>query len=551
MAEEDSWARSRHEERRTRQDLHAHQIELELQNETLRQTQEDLLVSQKKYADLYDFAPVGYLTVSAEGLITEANLTAARMLGLERGVLIKKPLTLFLAKQEQDRHYLCRNRLLQNKEQQSCHMPLQRKDGREFDAQCRCVTSLGVDGDSGQFRMVITDISEQKKAEREKNRLAVHLRQSHKMQAVGTLAGGIAHEFNNLLGIIMGFADLTREQIPTDNLGRQHLDKVMVASHRAKNLVQQLLTFSRKSPHKRTPTSLQPLLKESITLIKPSLPASVQIKEEIAPGSFRVLIDPTEIQQIVMNVCANAVWAMREKGDLTISLKRVQQSDKESATADLPTGKYACLSFRDSGTGMDKQTVARIFDPFFTTKEVGQGTGMGLSILHGIMTSCGGKILVESEVSTGTTFHFYLPLTTEPDVAGPSEIREYLGHGEHILFVDDEELYAEMSCEMLSYLGYNIDLQINSAAALAAFKADPDKYDLIITDQIMPDLSGDDLTKEIRALRPAIPIILCTGYSNQINAETIKALHINAFVMKPVTKGELPRLIRRTLESGR
>ncbi len=403
-----------------------------------------------------------------------------------------------------------------------------------------------------QHLCMIDDITQQIHAEEEKTILEDRLRQSQKMQAVGTLAGGIAHEFNNLLGVIMGCADMARDETPKDSFAKVQLDKVMKASYRVKDLVKQILTFSRQSQQQRISANLCPLVKESVKLIQSSIPSSVETQINIVSAHGNTLVDPTEIQQIVMNFCSNAVWAMKEQGILTINLSEVNLTNHDKLIPKgLSAGSYLKLSFRDTGCGMDQKTVSQIFDPFFTTKEVGQGTGMGLAIVYGIITSYGGTITVESEVGTGTTFHLYFPVTDTPATEEHMEEEgKDPGGTERILFVDDQEMYAEMGEDMISRLGYDVDLKIDSTEALGVFKAGPEKYDLVITDQIMPDLSGEELVKEIRSIRPEIPIILCTGYSTQMDEKKAESLGINAFAYKPIVKKDIAMLIRKVLDTA-
>lgn len=409
-----------------------------------------------------------------------------------------------------------------------------------------CEPELVSESKGYYLRGTIQDITERKIAEKEKEELLIKLQQANKMQAVGTLAGGIAHEFNNLLGIIMGSADMASNEVAQESFVKAQLDNVIKASFRARDLVRQILTFSRQSQRQQISSKICRLVKESVELIQPSIPSSVEIKSYIDSDCGNSMIDPTEIQQIVMNICSNAVYSMKEKGVLTINLSEVElTSCDELIQKGLTAGNYAKLVFSDTGCGMDKETLSQIFNPFFTTKEVGQGTGMGLSIVYGIMESYGGAITVESEVGQGATFQLYFPLTNEADEK-KSEISSKLPKGdEHILFVDDEKIYAKVLVNILSRLGYRVDMHLDSREALQAFKTSPDAYDLIITDQVMPDLSGEELIMKAREIRSEIPIILCTGYSSQMNDKKARLLGINAFAFKPISEADLARLIRK------
>ncbi len=346
----------------------------------------------------------------------------------------------------------------------------------------------------------------------------------------------------------MGCAEIACDEVPKDSFVKIQLDRILTASYKVKDLVKKILTFTRESRQQRISANLCLLVNESVKLIESSIPSSVDILNKIVLPCANTSVDPTEVQQIVMNLCSNAVWAMKENGTITISINEVDLTNHdELILKGLSAGSYVKLSFSDTGCGMDKKTLLQVFDPFFTTKEVGQGIGLGLSIVYGIIKSYGGKITVESEVGAGTTFHLYFPVTEAPMTEEHVEKGEDQGGTERILFVDDEEVYAKMCEEMLSRLGYEVDLRIDSREALEIFKSAPDDYNLIITDQIMPDLSGEELVKKIRSIRPVVPIILCTGYSTQMDEKKAKSLGINEFVYKPIVKQDIAKLIRKVL----
>jgi signal transduction histidine kinase/CheY-like chemotaxis protein len=386
------------------------------------------------------------------------------------------------------------------------------------------------------------------RSEEEKKKLQKDLQNAKKMQAVGTLAGGIAHEFNNLLGVIMGCTDMARDDVPKDSFAKNQLDNVMTASYRVKDLVKKILTFSRQGQQKKISLSFAPLVRESLRLIESSIPSSVEVRKNIDSGCGNTVVDPTEIQQIVMNLSSNAVWAMQESGTIEINLNQVHLTAKECSLLGLPEDIYIKLSFADNGQGMDSETKSRIFDPFYTEKEVGSGTGMGLSIVYAIMESYKGTITVESDVGKGTTFHLYFPISGEPTQQKPENLETIPTGDERILFVDDDDVYAEMGAEMIGRLGYDVDMRKSSREALNVFKIAPENYDLVITDQVMPDLSGEELVKEIRTIRPGMPIILCTGYSSQMDEQKAGILGIDKFVYKPIVKKDIALLIRNVLD---
>jgi predicted ATPase/signal transduction histidine kinase/CheY-like chemotaxis protein len=396
------------------------------------------------------------------------------------------------------------------------------------------------------------EIAERKRAEEENKALEGQLRQSQKMQAVGTLAGGIAHEFNNLLTVVLGCTEMARFETQAGSVVDQHLVNVQTVAERMGGLVKKILTFSRNSQQKRVRGNLHDLVKESLSLVCSSLPASIEIQENLSPACGPILVDKTELHQVVMNLCSNAAWAMSERGLLEIDLEQVELAGGHvTPGVGLAPGSYARLSFRDNGCGMDRYTASRVFEPFFTGKEVGDGTGMGLAIVYSIMESYGGAITLETEPGKGTVFHLYFPVAQgdEPD---PEPDQPTLpGGNESVLVVDDEEMVAEVTASMVNRLGYRVEKWTSSREALAAFKARPGAYDLLITDQIMPGLSGAELVQEIRQVRPDIPVILCTGFSSQMDERKAAEQGIDGFTYKPVATRDLAVLIRRVLDGGR
>ncbi len=399
------------------------------------------------------------------------------------------------------------------------------------------------------------DITKRKQAEKEREQLQSQLRQATKMQAVGTLAGGIAHEFNNMLGIIVGGVDIARDEVSSDSFARTQLDRVLKASLRATDLVKQILMFSRETmDQKHVPLNLAHSLRETLEFIKSSIPSSIAINTQIDTCN-PVQGDPSEISQIIINLCANAVWAMKERGALGIRLEQIDLGSKEvKKHPEIKAGQYLKLSVSDTGKGMDSETKEQALNPFFTTKEVGQGTGMGLAIVDGIMGSHKGFVTIDSEVGKGTTFHLYfptikdVPVEMEHTVDDTKKTARIPVGNERILFVDDEEIYAEAEKDILESLGYSVTIETNSKEALEIFRAAPREFDLVITDQIMPHFSGYELAKELLVIRPDIPIILCTGFSTQINEEKAESIGIREFVMKPFEKKDIALLVRKVLD---
>jgi PAS domain S-box-containing protein len=406
--------------------------------------------------------------------------------------------------------------------------------------------------DDGEVVAIIgvgRDITEQKKAEAAKQELEFRLLQAQKMEAIGTLAGGIAHDFNNMLSAIMGFTEMTLADLEPGTLPVSNLTKVMAASERARDLVRQILTFSRQE--KVAPRPVQPklIVYEVLRLMRASLPTSIHIQERIDCRRL-VMADPVQIHQIVMNLCTNARDAM-EKGEglITVILEDdILDADMTDRYPQLAPGAYVRLSVEDTGRGVPPEIADRVFDPFFTTKREDRGTGMGLAVVHGIVDRLGGVITMESLNGQGTVFTIYLPAVAAHGAEAAASTPALESKGERILFVDDERLQVELATQMLGRMGYRVTAFTRSEKALAAFRDDPQGFDLVITDMTMPNLTGDRLANEIAAIRPDIPVILCTGYSEQISEEKAAALGLKGFAMKPLIMAELNTLIRQTLD---
>lgn len=397
------------------------------------------------------------------------------------------------------------------------------------------------------------NISELKHNENERRALQKQLIQAQKMESIGTLAGGIAHDFNNILAAMMGYVEMVRDDSPAGSQAAKDLDQVLLAGERAKALVKQILTFSRQTEAEKIPLQPAALVKETIKLLRSSMPATIAIAQEIAMDTGLILADPTQIHQILLNFCTNAFHAMEEKGGtLTISLKsKTITRDDLPSEQDVQPGEFIELSIGDTGSGMAPEVLEKIFDPYFTTKEIGKGTGMGLAIVHGIVRSCNGFVTCRSTPGEGTVFHVFIPVIADENVPA-AEPAEFIQVGnERILFIDDEEILAEMGKAMLERLGYRVTIVKDSVAAISAFRNRPDEFDLVITDQTMPGMTGIDLARRILEIRPGMPIILCTGYSTLVSEEKASSLGIKGFALKPLTKKEIAALIRKVLDKDK
>jgi len=377
-----------------------------------------------------------------------------------------------------------------------------------------------------------------------------HLRKSQKMEAIGTLAGGIAHDFNNILAAIMGYAELAERNAPEGSTMEYNLSQVLNAADRARDLVKQILAFSRKADQERQPVMLQSIIKEALKLLRAAIPTTIEIVSSVNNDSGSVNADPTQMHQVLINLCTNAAYAMQERGGtLEVGLVPIALSEADMAMfPDLQPDQYVKLTVRDTGTGIAPEIIERIFDPFFTTKEVGKGTGMGLAIVHGIVKSHGGAISVESRPGAGTSFTILLPRAAEKTAVEKTPAAMLPTGTEYILFVDDEASLVQISCEMLSSLGYQVTGAQSSLEAFALFQKDPARFDLVITDQTMPQMTGVALAHELQKIRPEIPIILCTGFSESVDAAKVHGLNIRAFLLKPIKLKETAETIRKDLE---
>ena len=421
-----------------------------------------------------------------------------------------------------------------------------RKDGSLYETETTISPVRNKSGAVINYVSIHRDITRQVKLERD-------LRQAQKMEAIGTLAGGIAHDFNNILTAIVGYAEIARFTLAQADPVRRNLDQVLNASTRATELVKRILAFSRQTEQKHQPVPIVSVVKEALKLLRPSLPTTIEIRNEILLSLEEGVIfaDPTEIHQVLMNLCTNAAHAMRANGGvLLVRLSCTLVHDSQNPLyPDLEPGPYVCVSISDTGHGIDPAVMERIFDPYFTTKSIGEGTGLGLSVVQGIVRTYGGAITVHSEPGEGTTFEVFLRSMEKQTPTGTEAGQALPVGAERILFVDDEAILAELGKELLESLGYKVVAKTNSLEALETFRADPHGFDLVITDMTMPSLRGEELAREIIALRPGMPIILCTGYSELINETQAREMGIREFVMKPYMVANFAETIRKSLNT--
>ncbi len=422
-----------------------------------------------------------------------------------------------------------------------------RPDGSRFWAEMLCSPLRDGLGRITHVIEAVRDISHEVRLESE-------LRQAQKMEAIGTLAGGISHDFNNILGIILGYSELTLLDTLPGTQQHANLEEIRKASYRGKELVKQILAFSRKNKKEKVPLQICLILREALKLLRPALPSTIEIRLDIetGPDEDLILADPTQMHQVVMNICANAAHAMKEQdGLLEVGLSRMLMTESDiEHFPDLPPGPYVRLSFKDSGHGIAPADIDRIFDPYFTTKGPGEGTGLGLSVVHGIVKEHGGVVTVYSEYGEGSVFRVFLPAIERIESAVPCRIEDIPTGSESILLVDDENAIVDSYGRMLEKLGYRVDGRTDATKALMAFQQSPASFDLVITDHTMPHMTGIELSRQVLKIRPDIPVILCSGNAETVNATAARKAGIREFLIKPFQLHETAAAVRRILDAG-
>ncbi len=506
--------------------------------------------SEERFRRLFETAKDGlFLLDKKNGQIVNANPAICKLLGYTQKKIIGKSLHDFHFSMVLDDFYILLEHLIihgfisyndifvQNKLGTPVSIDLQIIDRSRF-IQCN-------------FR----DITARKIADKEKAILTDQLNQAQRMKTVGVLAGGIAHDFNNILSIIIGNAELALNDISPENPVKENMETVLAASIRAKDLVSQILTFSRKDKAMLIPLWPQPLINETLKLLRSATPATISIIQNISKDCGMIMTDITQFHQIIMNLFGNAVQSMNEKGEVIVSLQEVNLNNKDFShfskmsplTIKAP-GAFARFSVADSGNGIGPHIMKHIFEPFFTTKKVGEGTGMGLSVVHGIIQSQEGFITVESEEDKGSTFSVFLPITHNEETHHVEVKKTILTGTERILLVDDEELLLNMTEQLLEQMGYTVTSEERSIKALKIFKTNPENFDLVITDQSMPEMSGGELASQILKVRPEMPIILCSGYSSKVSEENYRDTGIAMYLNKPYNRKALSGTVRKVLD---
>ena len=481
--------------------------------------------------------PDGVVVVDPEGMISQANPALCRMFGYSSLELIGRPPTVLYGADAEvfDHEELPMTR---------CRHYI-RKDGTSFVGEALASEIRDEQGALLGSLEVIRDLTGQLAALRQQRQLEDQLRQSQKMAAIGTLAGGIAHDFNNLLAAILGYADLAQIKLAPDAPLQREIGQILKAGGKAAELINQILAFSRKETSKRIVLQPVPLLKEVVKLLRGTIPATITIRERIGTVNRSIVANPTQLHQVVMNLCTNAYHAMEEQGgEMVLGLDVVAMPEHTAAER-----WWLRISVSDNGPGIDPAIRDRIFEPYFTTKPSGKGTGLGLAVVHGIVEQHGGRIEVDSTPGCGTTVHVYLPEVTGTETTLPvKEFAPLTGGSESILVVDDEQMVADYLKGFLDQLGYRITVCNDGIRALEVFERHPQDFDLVITDQTMPGKTGFELARIMLALRPDLPIILCSGYSSALSPQRVAKAGIREFMMKPVSLHDLAPVIRAMLD---
>jgi PAS domain S-box-containing protein len=530
------------------------QIELQAEVEERKQAEAALRKSEQEARQYFDVASVGFVALDKEGNITLINKRGLEILGYRQEELIGRNWfkTCLPDKSRKDVldvfHKLIRGEIEPDEYSKNTVLT---KEGKERIISWHNAILRDPGGEITGILSSGKDITEQIQAEQEKVKLEAHLQQAQKMESIGTLAGGIAHDFNNILFPIFGYLEMMSEDVSEDDPLRGKIEEVFNGAKRARDLVQRILTFSRQKDHELKPLKVHLVIKEALKLIKSSLPSTIEISQNIKTDCGLVMADSTQFHQVIMNLCANAFHAMEKTGGkLTVNLKEAELAVEDLKDSAMIPGKYVCMTVADTGTGMDQSITDRIFDPYYTTKEEGKGTGLGLAVVHGIVKSHGGHISVYSEPGKGSEFQILLPVIKKQKESAKVETDTPVQKGdERILLVDDEDMITQMEKQMLERLGYHVTARTGSIDALEAFKANPDRFDLVITDMTMPNMTGEQLAGEIMKIRSDIPVILCTGFSEMISEEKAKSLGIKGFLMKPAVMKDFSNMIRKVLDN--
>ncbi len=519
----------------------------------LKQVERDLRSSEEQFRQAFQNSPIGMALCNMDGSFVQINPAYLQMIGYSQSELNKltfRDLTHpeDLAKQMPYYEQCVRGEI----DSYQLDKRYVKKDGEIIWVNMIAAITKDESGKPLHALIMAEDITEVKMAEKNRQHLEAQLRQAQKMEAIGTLAGGIAHDFNNILGAIIGYSEMAIYDTEEGSMVRHNMEQVLKAGHRAKDLVKQILAFSRKSEQDKKIILITPIIKEVLKLLRASLPTTIEIRQHFEPNLGAIFADPTQIHQVIMNLGTNSAHAMENTGGLLdVNLLNVDLGPKDAAKfGELEPGRYVGLVVNDTGHGIDAAALERIFEPYFTTKTKEKGTGMGLAVVHGIVKGHNGGIKVISKAGKGTSVEILFPRTASEMQFDTVQLKALPTGNERILYIDDEETLIDLGENMLAKLGYHVVTRTSPIEAIEAFKANPDKFDLVISDMTMPNMTGDILAQELMKIRSDIPVIICTGFSEQISADKVKAIGISGFLMKPLTIRELARTVRSVLDQN-
>ncbi|WP_163339792.1 PAS domain-containing sensor histidine kinase [Desulfopila sp. IMCC35008] len=533
-------------------DLQVHQLELEMQNVELRRAQAELNAARNRYFELYDLAPVGYCTLSEAGLILEANLSVAALLGVSKGTLQKQPISRYILPEDQDIYYLHRKQLFETGAPQMCELRIVNTSG--VPCWVRLNTNLAEDETGAPAcRVVLSDITERKEVEEEKAKVDAQFQQAQKMESIGRLAGGVAHDFNNKLTIILGFAEIVMEKIDQSDSIYADMKEIHDAAQHSAILTRQLLAFARKQMAVPKVLDLNDTVTGMLNMLVRLIGENINLSWLPQTGLWPVKIDPSQLEQILVNLCVNARDAIASVGKITITSENVVMDDAycDSLPGSIP-GEYVLMTVSDNGCGMNKETLEKIFEPFFTTKEVDLGTGLGLATVYGVVKQNNGFVYAESDgLESGTSIKIFLPRhgeTVSEIQEGSLLERTQQGCGT-ILLVEDEEKILQMIAKMLQSLGFVVLTANSPSEAINIARDFSGRINLIMTDMIMPEMNGRDLAERILSFSPQLKFLFMSGYSSTHLSQQGKIEPNIHFMQKPFTRNELDSKVRRALKS--